>query len=125
MLVQVLQRDTDIVTEKRAYLEVFALNDEVTILKPFNFWFRATIDLTVKEDVILLVGDMVDRRLDQGGGKVHPELDPAVLTVFCVLSPALITSLILQTEVVDGEAAAAGPDVAAAQEPQVHLPAVL
>ena len=44
-------------------LKVFALDDKVAVLVPLHHRFRPPFDAALKEDVVLLVGDMADRGL--------------------------------------------------------------
>ena len=60
------------------YLEVFALDDEVTILEPADLRLWPAGDLAVEQDVVLLVADVTLGLPCDDGGLGNAELEAAV-----------------------------------------------
>ena len=105
-------------------LKVFALDDEVAVLIPLHHRLRSSCDAALKEDIVLLVGDMANGGLCQGWGDKNGKLQSGVEAVLAVLCPALVSTLVLKLHVADGEAAVASADKPRVKQAGVELPAV-
>ena len=76
-------------------LKVFTLDDKVAVLIPLHHRLRSSFDAALKEDIVLLVGDMASGGFCDGWGNKNGQLEPCVEAVLAVLRPALVSSLVL------------------------------
>ena len=80
---------------KETNLKVFALDDKVAVLVPLHHWLWTSIDIALKEDIVLLIRDVAGRRLCKSWGDQNGQFEPSVEAVLAVLRPALVSSLVL------------------------------
>lgn len=87
-----------------AYLKVFALDDELSVLCPLDGGLGPAVELALELDVLLLVGGGAARALDVARRHLHLQLGRHVRRVLRVLRPALVHARVRLAHRVDLQA---------------------
>lgn len=83
------------------YLEVFTLNDELSVFGPLYGRFGPSVKLTLEFGVIFLVTRNAARTSHITGRHLNVQLSCHVNRIFCVLSPTLVDTDVLLSHGID------------------------